>query len=170
MFWAFPLYASFPLRYASWEYAWKKGERYFTWVAGRLDAKELRMNVKKTENYGTTLMNERMYLLSTQDRQARHHRSVKTPLRPRKEMFHLLSTASTEIHYRHDNVTKFPATRPTEARLDRNQHRVAPTFATVVCPLRCEERAKRGRACLALAPTATSASMLLRFSSHQTSV
>lgn len=47
MFWAFPLYASFPLRYASWEYAWKKGERYFTWLAGRLDAKELRINKKK---------------------------------------------------------------------------------------------------------------------------
>lgn len=24
MFWAFPLYASFPLRYASWEYAWRE--------------------------------------------------------------------------------------------------------------------------------------------------
>lgn len=34
MFWAFPLYASFPLRYASWEYAWKKRERYFTWEVG----------------------------------------------------------------------------------------------------------------------------------------
>lgn len=26
MFWAFPLYASFPLRYASWEYAFGTGE------------------------------------------------------------------------------------------------------------------------------------------------
>lgn len=47
MFWAFPLYASFPLRYASWEYACKKLERYFTLVAGRFEPKELRI---KKEN------------------------------------------------------------------------------------------------------------------------
>lgn len=38
MFWAFPLYASFPLRYASWEYACKEIiGHYVTLVAERLE-------------------------------------------------------------------------------------------------------------------------------------
>lgn len=47
MFWAFPLYASFPLRYASWEYACKKLERYFTLAAGRFGPKELGIKKEK---------------------------------------------------------------------------------------------------------------------------
>lgn len=48
MFWAFPLYASFPLRYASCEYACKKLERDFTLVAGRLKPEELGIKKGKT--------------------------------------------------------------------------------------------------------------------------
>lgn len=71
MFWAFPLYASFPLRYASWEYACKKLERYFTLVAGR---KELGIKKRKLQPPPLPRYNEKMDQLmaplTTQDRQA----------------------------------------------------------------------------------------------------
>lgn len=69
-----------------------------------------------------------------------------------------------EVRYGPDNVTRFGASRLTKARLAGG---LAPTFAPVACPLRRDERVRRGGWCLDPEPIAPSVSMVLRCCSQQ---